>query len=172
MRLPDPYAGVPTATYSYSEDYDIVGSRSPPSQSAPASSDPQRPPVPSKSSSSSFTDQATLAQFAPPGKSRVRSASVVGNVTVPGSYLHSAFIVQSGSSKDDIWIADSGTSCHVTHNGTTRVYNLRPPPPGRKTIPIENRRKIEVEYIGNTDVIFHGQTNQRITLIDVTYVPG
>ena len=31
---------------------------------------------------------------------------------------------------------------------------------------------MEVEYIGNMNVIFHGKTGQRITLIDVAYVPG
>ena len=33
-----------------------------------------------------------MAQFAPPGKFHVLSESVVGDVTVPGSYLHSAFV--------------------------------------------------------------------------------
>ena len=54
----------------------------------------------------------------------------------------------------------------------TRIYNVRPPPPGRETITIGDRRKIKVEYIGNMDVIFHVKTDQRITLIDVAYVPG
>ena len=31
---------------------------------------------------------------------------MVGDVTVPGSYLHSAFVVQSGSNEDAVWIAD------------------------------------------------------------------
>ena len=107
--------------------------------------------VPSESSSSSFAEQTTLAQFAPPGKLRVPSASVVGNVTVPGSYLHSAFIIQSGSSEDDVWIADSGASCHMTHDRTI-INNVSPPPPGRETITIGNRRKIKVEYIGNMEL--------------------
>ena len=126
---------------------------------------------PSKLSCSFFTGQVTLAPFAPPGKSRVRSASVVGNVTVPGSYLHRALIVQSGSSGNDVRIADSGASCHMTHDWT-RLYNLRPPPPGRGIIMIGNRHKLKVEYVENPDVIFHGQTDQRIALIDVVYVPG
>ena len=107
----------------------------------------------------------------PPGKLRVPSARVVGNITVPGSYLHSAFIVQSGSSEDDVWIADSGASCHMT-NDRTILYNVRPPPPGREAITIGDRRNIKVEYVGNVDVIFHGKTDHRITLIDVAYVPG
>ena len=57
-------------------------------------------------------------QFAPPGKSHVPNKSVVRDVTVPGSYLHSAFVVQSGRNENDVWIADSGASCHMTHDGT------------------------------------------------------
>ena len=95
---------------------------------------------------------------------------MVGDITVPGSYLHSAFVVQSGSKEDDVWIADSGASCHMTHD-RTRMYNVRPPPPGRETVTIGDRRSISVEYIGNMDVIFHGKSDQRITLIDVAYVP-
>ena len=96
---------------------------------------------------------------------------MVGDVTVPGSYLQSAFVVHSGSSEGDVWIAHSGASCHMTHDGT-RMYNARPPPPGRETITIGDRRRINIEYIGNMDVIFHGNSDQRIALIDVAYVPG
>ena len=169
-RSPDPYTGVQAANYSYSEDYADFGSGPPPSQSAPAPPDLHASPVPSESSWSSFSEQAALAQSAPPGKSPVPNESVVGDVTVPGSYLHSAFVVQSGSNDDGVWIADSGASCHMTHD-RTRMYNARPPPPGRETITIGDRRRIKVEYIGNMDVIFHGKSDQRITLIDVAYVP-
>ena len=51
------------------------------------------------------------------------------------------------------------------------MYNTRPPPPGRETITIGDRRRIKVEYIGNMDVIFHGKSDQRITVVDVAYVP-
>ena len=168
-RFPNPYTGAQAATY-LDEDYADFGSGPPPPQSAPAPSDQHGPPVPSESSWISFSEQATLAQFAPPGKSHVPNESVVGDVTVPGSYLHNAFVVQSGSNEDDVWIADSGASCHMTHDGT-RMYNARPPPPGRETITIGDRRRIEVEYVGNMDVIFNGKSDQRITLIDVAYVP-
>ena len=169
-RFPGPYTGAQAATYSYSEDSADFGSGPPPSQSAPAPPDPHGPPIPSESSSSSFTEQVTLAQFAPPGKFHVPSESMVGDVTVPGSYLHSAFVVQLGSSEDDVWIADSGVSCHRTHD-RTRIYNVRPPPPGRETITIGDRRRMKIECIGNMDVIFHGKSDQRIRLIDVAYVP-
>ena len=51
------------------------------------------------------------------------------------------------------------------------MYNARPPPPGRETITIGDYRRVKVEYIGNMDVIFHGKSDQRITLIDVAYAP-
>ena len=168
-RFPDPYTGAQAATY-LDEDYADFGSGPPPSQSTPAPPDLHGSPVPSESSWSSFNEQATLAQFAPPGKSRVPNESVVGDVTVPCSYLRSAFVVQSGSNEDYVWIADSGASCQMTHD-RTRMYNMRPPMPGRETITIGDRRRISVEYIGNMDVIFHGKSDQRITLIDVAYVP-
>ena len=134
--FPDLYADAQAATYSYSGDYASFGSGSLPlSQSSPAPPDPHGPPVPSKSSSSSFTAQATLAQFAPLGKLRVLSTSVVGNIIVSGSYLHSAFIVQPGISEDAVWIADSGASCRLTHD-RTGIYHVKPPPLGRKTITI------------------------------------
>ena len=167
-RFLDPYTGAQAATY-LDEDYADFGSGPPPPQSAPAPPDQHGPPVSSESSWSSFSEQATLAQFTPPGKSPVPNESVVGDVTVPGSYLHSAFVVQSGSNEDELWITDSGASCHMTHD-RTRMYNARPPPPGREIITIGGRRRIKVEYIRNMDVIFHGKSDQRITLIDVAYV--
>ena len=169
-HLPDPDAGAQAATYSYSGDYTNSES-GPPSapQSAPASPDPHGRLLPSKSFSSSFTDQATLAQYAPPGTFHVPSTSVVGNIAVPDSYLHSTFIVQSDSCEDDVWIADSRESCHLSHD-RTRLYNSRPSPSGRETITTRDRRKIKVEYIRNMDVIFHGKTDQRITSIDAAFV--
>ena len=47
---------------------------------------------------------------------------------------------------------------------------MRPPPPGREIIMIETDGN--VKYVGNMDVIFPGQTDQRMTLIDVAYIPG
>ena len=101
-RFPDPYTSAQAATYSCSEDEADFESGPPPSQSAPAPPDLHGPPVPSESSSSSFSEQATLAQFAPPGTFHVPNESVVGDATVPGSYLHSAFVVHSGSSENDV----------------------------------------------------------------------
>ena len=99
------------------------------------------------------------------------SASVVGNVAVPGSYLHSVFILQLGSSDDDVWIADSGASWHMTHDEKI-LKKLRPPPPGLETVTIGDRRKLKVDCVGNLDVTFHRDTDKRIMLVDVTCVPG
>ena len=96
---------------------------------------------------------------------------MIRDVTLPGSYVHNAFGVQSGSNEDDFWIADSGASFRTTHD-RTRIYNVSPPPAGRETITIRDRRRIKVEDIGNMNVIFHGKSDQRITLIDGAYVPG
>ena len=79
--------------------------------------------------------------------------------------------MQSGSSEDDVWIADNGALCHMTHD-RIRIYNLKPPPPGREATTIGDCRKWFLEYIGNIVGIFHGRTDQRITLIDLAYVPG
>ena len=79
--------------------------------------------------------------------------------------------MQSGSHEGDLWIADSGASCHMTHD-RTRLHDLRPPPPGRETVTIGDRRKLKIECVGNIYVIFHGFTDQKITLIDGSYVPG
>ena len=72
-------------------------------------------------------------------------------ITVPISGLHSAFVVQSGINAGDVWITDSGASCHMTHD-MTRRYDLRPPPSVRKAITIGDRRKVKVECVGNIDV--------------------
>ena len=53
----------------------------------------------------------------------------------------------------------------------TRLSSSRPPPPGRETNTIGDRRKIKVEYVGNIDAIFHGQTDERITFIALSYSP-
>ena len=48
---------------------------------------------------------------------------------------------------------------------TPRMYNARPPPPGRETITIGDRRRIKVEDIGNMDVIFHGKSDDMLRLV-------
>lgn len=69
------------------------------------------------------------------------------------NYLHNAFVAQSEFSDRNIWIADSGASCHMTHD-YLNVYDVdrtRPPQPGR-------------ECVVSVDRIFHGNTQVRHTL--------
>ena len=68
-------------------------------------------------------------------------------------------------------IADSGRSCHMTHD-RTELYDLRPRSPGREIITIGDRRKLRVECAGNIYVIFDGYMDERITLTDISYVSG
>ena len=103
-------------------------------QPAPAPPDPHGPPPPSSESfGGSSVDRATLAQFSPPGKSSMQSGSLAFS-----SSVHNAFAMQSNSLEGDVWIADSGASCHMTHDGVG-LYDLRPPPPGHETVTIGER---------------------------------
>ena len=65
---------------------------------------------------------------------------------VPAWVFWMMFVVQSGTNEDDVWNADSGASCHRKHD-RARIYNVRPPPPGRETITIGDRRRIRVIII-------------------------
>ena len=96
---------------------------------------------------------------------------MVENTTVPGSYLYSAFVVQLGCNESDVWIADSGVSCHMTYD-RIKLYVLGPLLHGCKTIAIGHRRKLKAVCVGNMEVIFHSFVDKRIPLIDDSYVPG
>ena len=78
-----------------------------------------------------------MTQFYPPGESVVLSGivssgstrMVPARVTRPFSnnYLHRAFTAQSKGSTIDVWIGNSGASCHMT-NEASKMYCVRPPP--------------------------------------------
>lgn len=78
---------------------------------------------------------------------------------IPGGYLHSGFVVQDDISTGDVWIADSGASCHMMRNNAN-MYNIRPPPPGREVITIGDKCELRVEYVGSKDVDFHGYLDE------------
>ena len=59
----------------------------------------------------------------------------------------------------------------MTHD-RTRIYNASPLLPVAKQSRSRRSSKNKVEYVRNMGVIFHEKTDQRITLIDVAYVPG
>ena len=59
----------------------------------------------------------------------------------------------------------------MTHD-RIKLYDFRSPPPGLGTITIGDRRELNIECVGNVDAIFHGFTDERIMLIDASYIPG
>ena len=85
--------------------------------------------------------------------------------------MQSASVSRSNITSDDVWVADSGASCHMTHNCSS-MYDIRSPPPGRDVVVIGDGRKLRVKCVGSIDVMFHGCTDARNTLHDVSYVPG
>lgn len=86
-------------------------------------------------------------------------------------YLYSVFIAYIYDFSKVVQVADSGASCYMTTNNTS-MYSINHPPPGCKVITIGDRRMVRVECIGSRDVVFHGDTDERITLLYVSYVPG
>lgn len=46
------------------------------------------------------------------------------------------------------------------------------PPPDRESITTGDRRRLRVECVGNVDVVFHEYTDERLTLVDVSYLPS
>ncbi|CAM9755395.1 unnamed protein product [Ascophyllum nodosum] len=74
------------------------------------------------------------------------------------------------SLSSDFWIGDSGASCHMT-NDASKMYCVRPPPLDQRGVITNDGTRLRVECIGNVDVIFHGRSEEQITLIDVSYVP-
>ena len=79
--------------------------------------------------------------------------------------------MQNDSLISEVWIADSGASCHMMHNKSD-MYDIRPPAPFREVITIGDKRLLKVECVGNVDVEFHGYTDVRLTLTDVSHILG
>lgn len=161
---------------------------------------PHQPPPSSKSVRSSSTDQA--GRFMPPGKScvcasttlspnGVRASTGVPSRTIDphiseasasprplcqyppsGSFLPSVFFAdESVDNKSDMWVAGSAATCHMTFDAA-KMYDRRPPPPGREDITLGDGNKKRVECIGNIDLVFHAATAVLVKLRDVSYAPG
>ena len=79
--------------------------------------------------------------------------------------------MQNNNLSSDLWIADSGASCHMTHNKSD-MYDINPPLPCREAITVGGKRRLQDEYVGSVDINFHGFTDVRLTLTDVSYIPG
>ena len=129
---------------------------------------PQGTPAPSDSSWSFSTERAVITQFCPPGESVDLSGFVYNSSAriVPNS----AFASQSHNSRSDFWIGDSGASCHMT-NDASKMYCMRPPHFDQKEVITSDGTRLKVECVGNIDVIFHGRSDEPMTMIDVSYVP-
>ena len=130
---------------------------------------PHGPPASSDSSWSFSTDRAVMTQFCPPGES-AHSSGIVCSSSAQITPT-SAFAVQSHNSRSDFWIGDSGASCHMT-NDACKMYCMRPPPSGQQEVITSDGTRVRVECVGNIDVVFHGRSDEKITLCDVSYVPG
>ena len=83
---------------------------------------------------------------------------------------NSSFASQPHNSRSDFWIGDSGESCHMT-NDASKMYCMRPPDFDKKKVITSDGTRLKVECVGNIDVIFHGRSDEPITMIDVSYVP-
>ena len=79
--------------------------------------------------------------------------------------------MQNDSSISEVWIADSGASCHMTHNKSD-MYDIIRPTPRREAITIGGKRRLKVECVGNVDIDFHGYTDVGMTLTDISYIRG
>ena len=105
--------------------------------------------------------------------SPTRRVPAINSVPRPisSNYLPSAFAAQSKDNSSDVWIRESGGSCHMT-NDASKMYCVNPPPSDQWAVTTSDGTRQRVEYIGNVDVVFHGRSDEPITLCDISYVPG
>ena len=113
-------------------------------------------------------DRAVMTQVCPPGES-VYLSGVVSNRSARILPNH-AFAAQPQNSRSDFWIDDSGTSCHMT-NDASKMYCVRPRPLDQRGAITSDGIRVGVECIGHIDMLFHGRSEEQITLIDVSNVP-
>ena len=108
-----------------------------------------------------------MTQFCPPGES-VNLSGFVSNSSAR-VVLNSAFASQPHNSRSDVWIGDSGASCHMT-NDASKMYCMRPPHFDQREVIASDGTRLKVECVGNIDVVFHGRSDESITMIDVSFV--
>ena len=156
------------ANYSATSPGDYASSSEEYGHQMPTPPAPQGTSAPSDSSWSFSTERAVMTQFCPPGESMDWSGFVSNSSAriVPNS----AFASQSHKSRSDFWVGDSGASCLMT-NDASKMYCMRPPHFDEKEVITSNGTRLKVECVGNIDVIFHGRSDEPITMIDVSYVP-
>ena len=109
-----------------------------------------------------------MTQFRPPGESLDLSGIVSSNSAriLPIN----AFAAQSQSKRSEFWIGDSGASCHTT-NDASKMYCVRPPLSDQRELITSDGTGLRVECVENIDAVFHGRSDEAITLCDVSYVP-
>ena len=105
--------------------------------------------------------------------SPTRRVPAINSVPRPisSNYLPSAFAAQSKDNSSDVWIRESGGSCHMT-NDASKMYCGEPLRSDQREVTTSDGTRQRVEYIGNVDVVFHGRSDQQITLCDISFVPG
>lgn len=59
----------------------------------------------------------------------------------------------------------------MTHDESD-MYDIWHPLSGHEAITIGDKCRLNVEYIGSADIMFHEFKDERVTLIDVSYIPG
>ena len=141
------------------------------------------PSVPSYPPWNSPTDRTGMTQFCSPGES-VSSSGILSNSSTinrrvpasiptpfPSKHLPSSFAAQSMDKSSDVWIGDSGVSCYMT-NDASSMYCVRPFPSDQREVTSSDGIWQRVEYVGNINVVFHGRSDEPITLCDVSYVQG
>ena len=67
------------------------------------------------------------------------------------------------------WKGDSGASVHATRRAT-HVYNLRTPATKESRLVVASGKKMEVELIGDLDVVLHCDEDVVVTLRDLAYI--
>ncbi|CAN0297573.1 unnamed protein product, partial [Scytosiphon promiscuus] len=70
------------------------------------------------------------------------------------------------------WVADSGATYHVTGNPSGMVECV-PPPVGRSSLVIGDRRSLQIECFGKLSLVMHSAKGDvHVKLVNLAYVPG
>ena len=132
--------------------------------------------VPPSSPASSVPPSASVAINSVPPSTPVSRVTPTTRRTphASGIFLPTAFAFQPVAGTDqagDVWVAGSGASCHMTKSAEL-MYDTRAPAPEQTRVILGNGTTTRVEFVGKIDVVFHSTTDFRVTLQDVSFVPG
>lgn len=139
------------------ENASLLRGGTPYSPTMPTLASPEHDPsAPPDAKSISADDWATVAHSAP-GMSDSRSSV---SSSFSRSYLHSALVSQNGTPDRDVWIADDGAPCHMTHDSAS-MDDVRFPSAG------DEKNTIGYGSTSNVDMTFHGDTDKQHALFNV-----